>query len=140
MTRDEFEGGLDRYGGDPGRWPQALRAEAEALIARDPAAAKLAAQAARLDSILANAMTPRPVDSAFVGRVLTGIGSGARHETVLRPTPRLAAWAGAAMITLLSAGYAAGAMLPASSGEDTLAGIMFGSSQSSDSSALESLL
>ena len=38
-----------------------------------------------------------------------------------------AAWAGAAMIAFLSAGYVAGVMLPASEGEDTFAGLMFGS-------------
>jgi hypothetical protein len=135
MTLNELEAALDRYGGNLGRWPPALRADALTLVGADPEAAKLAERAARLDRILADAMTPAQVDAALVGRVLAGIGNGARHETVLRPTPRLAAWAGVAMIAFLSAGYVVGAMLPASTGEDTFAGLMFGSSYSSSDSS-----
>jgi hypothetical protein len=124
----DLEQALDRHGGNLGRWPATLRADAEVLIARDPKAARLAAHAARLDGILLEAIQPLAVDAALIGRVIAGIDNGARHDTVLRPTPRLAAWAGAAMIAFLSAGYVAGLLLPASQGEDTLAGLMFGSS------------
>jgi hypothetical protein len=125
MSIDQLEQALDRYGGDFGRWPPATRLEAEALIARDPAAAKIAAHAARLDGILSDALKPLPVDAALLGRILAGIGNG--HPAAgMRLTPRLAAWACAAMIAFLSAGYLAGVLLPASEGEDALAGLMFG--------------
>lgn len=140
MRMNDFERALDRYGGDLALWPDAPRAEAEALIARDAKAARLLAHAARLDGLLAEAMQPAPVDAALIGRVLAGIGNGngAHHDAVLRPTPRLAAWAGAAMIAFLTAGYVAGLMLPASQGEDTFAGLMFGSGWTTDSEAADS--
>jgi hypothetical protein len=133
MTIDEFGKALDRYGGDLDRWPQALRAGAEALTARDADAAEILARAARLDGLLSEAVQPRPVDAALIGRIVAGIDNGAHHEPVLRPTPRLAAWAGAATIAFLSTGYAAGLMVPASQAEDTLAGLMFGSGWTTDS-------
>jgi hypothetical protein len=132
MRIDELEKALDRYGGDLGRWPAPLRAEAAALIAGDPKAAKLAAAAARLDALLAEATLPVAVDSALMGRIVAGIDNGVHHEAPLRPTPKLAAWAGAAMIAFLTAGYAVGLALPVSQGEDALAGLMFGNSQASD--------
>ena len=137
MTMDEFGKALDRYGGDLARWPNALRGEAEALTARDVEAAALLAQSARLDDLLAEAMRPLPVDAALIGRIVAGIDDGVHHEIALRPTPRLAAWAGVAMLAFLSVGYAAGLMLPASQGEDTFAGLMFGSGWTTESDATD---
>jgi hypothetical protein len=137
MTLDEFGKALDRYGGDIGRWPDALRAEAEALTARDAEAAALLVQAARLDGLLAEAVQPIPVDAALIGRIVASIDDSMHRELALRPTPRLAAWAGVAMLAFLSAGYAAGLMLPASEGEDTFAGLMFGSGWTTDSEATD---
>jgi hypothetical protein len=133
MTIDELGKALDRYGGDLGRWPDALRGEAEALTARDATAASVLAQAARLDGLLADSVQPMPVDAALIGRIVAGIDDGVHREIALRPTPRLAAWAGVAMLAFLSAGYAAGLMLPASEGEDTFAGLMFGSGWTTES-------
>lgn len=137
MTLDELGKALDRYGGDLSRFPDALRAGAEALIAHDAKAAALLAQAARLDGLLADAVQPVPVDTALIGRIVAGIGDGVHREIAVRPTPRLAAWAGAAMLAFLSAGYAAGLMLPASQGEDTFAGLMFGSGWTTESEATD---
>jgi len=137
MTLDEFGKALDRYGGDLTRWPDALRTDAEALTARDAGAAALVAQATRLDGLLAEAMQPMPVDAALIGRIVAGIDDRVHHEIALRPTPRLAAWAGVAMLAFLSVGYAAGLMLPASQGEDTFAGLMFGSGWTTESDATD---
>ena len=129
MRIEQLEQALDRYGGDLKRWPAPLRAEAEALIASDAKAAKLAGDTAQLDALLADAVKPIAVDAALMGRIVAGIGNGIHHEVALRPTPRFAAWAGAAMIAFLTAGYVAGIALPASQGEDALAGLMFGNSR-----------
>jgi hypothetical protein len=133
MRIDEFERALDRYGGDVAKWPDGPRAEAEALMASNADAAAHAARAARLDGLLSETVRPTPVDAALIGKIVAGLDNGARPGVMLHPTPRLAAWAGAAMIAFLSAGYAAGLMLPASQGEDTFAGLMFGSGFATDS-------
>ncbi len=99
-----------------------------ALAARDPDAAIRLATAARLETTLAAAMQPLPVDSALMGRILSATSGHAGHALALRPTPRLAAWAFAAMVMFLSTGYLAGLALPATQGEDVFAGLMFGSS------------
>ena len=135
MKIEQLQQALDRYGGNLGRWPEPLRAEAGALIAGNPEAARLAAAAARLDGLLAEATRPIAVDAALIGRIVAGVSDGVHHELLLRPTPRLAAWAGAAMIAFLTAGYAVGLALPASQGEDALAGLMFGNSQASDTAS-----
>lgn len=133
MTMDELGKALDRYGGDLRLWPDVLRAEAEASAARDAEAAALLAEAARLDDLLAEAVQPMPVDAALIGRIVASAGDGVHREIALQPTPRLAAWAGVAMLAFLSAGYAAGLMVPASEGEDTFAGLMFGSGWTTES-------
>jgi len=138
MMKEQLEEGLDRYGGDLTRWPAALRAEAEALTARDAGAARLVAAAARLDDTLAEAMRPMPVDAALIGRIVAHIGDGFHHDVAVRPTGRLVAWAGAAMVAFLVTGYAAGVALPASQGEDAFAGLMFGNSASSTATDTDS--
>lgn len=133
MTINDLERALERYGGDLGRWPEALRGDAARLIATDAKAARIAALAARLDGLLAEAVTPLPVDAAFIGRVVAEAGAhhghAVSHEAPLRPTPRFAAFAGAAMVVFLAAGYVAGLILPSSDSEDIFAGLMFGNSR-----------
>lgn len=126
MRIEELERALDRYGGDLGRWPVDLRAAAETLIAGDEDAARMAAAARQLDTLLLEAVEPMPVNSALIGRIVSGLGSDAHENAAIRPTPRFAVWVGVAMIAFLSSGYAAGLALPASSGEDTFADLMFG--------------
>lgn len=128
MKIEQLEQALDRYGGDLVRWPAALRAEAEALAVSDAGAAKLIAAAAKLDGVLAEAMQPMPVDAAMIGRIISGISAAGYHDVAVRPTRRLIAWAGAATVAFLVTGYAAGIALPASQGEDAIAGLMFGNS------------
>lgn len=128
MNIQHLQEALDRYGGDLRRWPETMRSEAEAFAASDANAARLLAMAARLDDALAEAMRPMPVDAAMIGRIVSRLGNGKHHDFAVRPTRRLAAWAGAAMVALLVTGYAVGLAVPASEGEDAFAGLIFGNS------------
>jgi hypothetical protein len=128
MNLERFEETLSRLGGDLTRWPATDRAEAEALIAAEPRAAKLRAEAAALDALIGRAVTPVAMDAAQIGRIMAGIDHRKHRDLTLQPTRRLFAWAGAAMVVFLVAGFAAGEALPSSQGDDTLAGLMFGSS------------
>ncbi len=132
MNMGDLQLALDRYGSDFARWPAAERGEAEAMFAANPHAATLLATARRLDRAVEAAMTPMDLDSAFVGRIVAHVGERAHHDVAVRPTPRLFAWAGAAVFAFLITGFAAGLALPASQGEDVFAGLMFGSSASTD--------
>lgn len=128
MNLEQFEEGLSRLGGNLARWPAPARGEAEALMAREPRAAALHAQAAELDALLGSAVTPMAMDAAQIGRIMAGIDHASHHDLTLRPTRRLLAWASAAMVVFLVAGFAAGLVVPSSQGDDTIAGLMFGSS------------
>jgi len=140
MTREQFEQALGRHGGDLAGWPAAARSQAEALIATDAVAARMLADARRLDGLLAEAVRPEPVDAAMLGRILAG-GPGAHGaDAIVRPTGRLATWAGAAMLALLATGFAAGVALPASQGEDVLAGLVFGNSSGTAETVTEGVL
>jgi hypothetical protein len=143
MNINDFESGLDRYGGDLSRWPQSLRADAEAFVAGNPAAAALARVAGRLERALASAVAPLALDAAFVGGIIGNVGHAAGHGEV-RPTRRLVAWAGAAMVAFLVTGYAIGLALPATTttqSDDAIASLLFGDSSSSTTgSALGGLL
>lgn len=138
MRVEHLEAGLDHYGGDLSRWPAEHRAEAEALAATEPKAAALIAAARRLDRALADLMQPMAVDAALIGRIVGSIAAGAHHDVTVRPTRRLVAWAGAAMVALLVSGYAAGIAIPQSQGEDAFAGLIFGNSDTSDSASTDS--
>ena len=131
MNLERFEETLSRLGGNLSRWPAAERAEAQALIAADRQAAKLHGQATRLDTLIGATMSPVAMDAAAMGRIMAGIDHRRHHELTLQPTRRLFAWASAAMAVFLVAGFAAGVAIPSNQGEDTLAGLMFGSSGSS---------
>ncbi len=128
MNLERFEETLSRLGGDLSRWPAAERTEAEALMAAEPRAAKLQAEASTLDMLIGRAVTPVALDAAQIGRIMAGIEHRRHRDLTLQPTRRLFAWAGAAMMLFLVAGFAAGEAIPSSQGEDTLAGLMFGSS------------
>ena len=52
---------LDSHGGDPGRWPAAVRQRFAALIASDGAARTLVAEARALDAVLMHAPVVSPV-------------------------------------------------------------------------------
>jgi hypothetical protein len=124
MTRDEFDVGLDRYGGDLSRWPPTLRQQAEALTAADSRAAAALATAGRLDSLLSEVAASEAADAALIGRIVAG-GRQTQRETVLKPTRRLAAWATAGVAATLMIGFIAGALIPADQSNDAIAGLMF---------------
>jgi hypothetical protein len=132
MNIRDFESALDRYGGDFKRWPADLRSAAEALVAGNRTAAELARVAGQLELALARAVEPLGIDAAFAGGIVAGL-AGARARDEVRPTPRLVAWAGAAMVAFLVAGYAIGQALPASTAaqsDDAIASLLFGDSSS----------
>jgi hypothetical protein len=110
MTIVELQDLLDRYGGEPDKWPQALRAEAERLIASERAAQSLAERARFLDAAIARSVATPDAEGA---RVLAALGARAlprqRHswwswpaalrEADFAPAwPRIAALAGAAAL------------------------------------------
>jgi anti-sigma-K factor RskA len=128
MNLERFEEMLGRLGSDLKRWPAPDRAAAETLIAADSRAADLHGRAQQLDGLLAAAVAPVAVDSAAMGRIMVGIDHPRHRDQTLQPTRRLFAWASAAVVVFLVAGFAAGVAIPSNQGEDTLAGLMFGSS------------
>lgn len=140
MNHDQFEEALSRYGGDFNKWPASARADAEALAATDRRAAAMLAAARRLDGLLSAIASPRPVEAALVGRIAAGIDNGKHRDVTVRPSGRLAAWAGAAVVLFLAAGFAVGLALPQSQGEDAFAGLMFGGSAAASTSPVEDLL
>jgi hypothetical protein len=128
MTHEQFEQALDRYGGDLGRWPAAMRAEAKALADKDAAAARMLAEAARLDALLSEVVGPTSVDSAAIGAIIAGIRGDRHREITVRPTRRLAAWSGAAMAAFLALGFVLGLAIPQTQDDAALAGLAFGTS------------
>ena len=56
----ELQAGLETYGADMGRWPQAARARAESVLGADRQAARMLAEARALDALLAHAPLPPP--------------------------------------------------------------------------------
>jgi hypothetical protein len=128
MTYDEFERALDRHGGDLERWPAALKAEARALADKDAAAARMLAEAARLDGLLAETVRPVSLDAASLGAIIAGIRTDRHREVTVRPTRRLAAWSGAAMAAFLAIGFVIGLAMPQSQYDASLAGLAFGTS------------
>lgn len=124
MTRDEFDAGLDRYGGDLSRWPAALREEAAVLTAADADAAAALQAAQRLDALMVQVTAPTPVDAALIGRIVSRSRTG-RGETVLRPTGRLAGWVSAGLAATLMIGFAAGTLAPLDQSNDAVAELLF---------------
>jgi hypothetical protein len=70
MTIVELQDLLDRYGGDADKWPPALRADAERLIAAAPSAQSLAARARLLDAAIVRSLS---TPDAAGARVLAGL-------------------------------------------------------------------
>jgi len=95
-----------------------------AAAARDAAAARLIAQAARLERSLSEAVAPLPLDAATIGRIVAGAGP-ARRDANLFFTPRLAALAGAATVVLFLAGFSAALLAPPAE-DGAYAALLFG--------------
>jgi anti-sigma factor RsiW len=110
---------LDRYGAATTRWPSDVRPAAEALLAADPAAARLFEETRRLERLVADATAPTPLDAAFVGRVLGRVeGHVGVRETAFHFTRRLAFASATALTLCLVAGVAVGLVAPVLPVED----------------------
>lgn len=70
MTIERLKEILDAYGGDPLRWPQAERLEAQRLAARDPVAGALVTEAMSFDGLLDLAPSTEP-SRALMAAVLS---------------------------------------------------------------------
>jgi hypothetical protein len=134
MNRQEFDDALNRFGGNLTRWPADLRIDAEQLIATDPGIASQLAGLRQAESAIAAAIRPQPVDAALLGRITSNTRDRRSAEIAVRPTGRLAAWAGAATLFALMIGFVAGVVAPQDLGEGSFAGLMFGGSSFEDSS------
>ena len=59
LSLQDFEDFLDRWGDDVASWPQPARRDAQALLAHDPRAGTLLAEARRIRELLAAQPAPR---------------------------------------------------------------------------------
>jgi hypothetical protein len=126
MTVEDFRDALDRLGSDLSRWPETLRREAEALVAREPAAAKRLTEAQRVHDLLGLSLTPAPVDAAQVGRILARVrADGPGAEQPLKVGSRFYAWAGGGLAACLAAGFIIGHAVPAGYGDQEIAQLLF---------------
>lgn len=113
MTLDELATALDRHGGDLARWPAEARQRAEALLAGNGDAVRAVSVAGTVQAALARAAAPRPVDAAFVGRVLARVNGAQRRQRELAFTPRFAAAGATGLVLCLAVGMALGLVMPA---------------------------
>src|SRR5262245_9390793 len=118
MNRAEVDDRVARFGVDFARCPPALAYGARTLVERDAGAAAASAPTACLDVLLKEIVRTVAVDAATIGRIIAGINIGRSHETALRPTGRLFAWAGATMAVFLVVGFALGMAIPTVSDDD----------------------
>lgn len=105
---------LDAYGADPGRWPEAERAAALALLEASPQARGLCDEARALDAALDRLPTPAP-SADFRLRVLATAPIGAAPARGLRELwGALGGWrlTAPALACALALGLAVGQWLP----------------------------
>ena len=107
MTEDEFEAGLDSWGGDLESWPAAQQPAAMALLEASPTARAALAAMLAVEAALTRTSRPElPGLDGLVARV-----TAQRQERRRAPAWRLRY--AAAAVALLAAGYAYGALTPA---------------------------
>jgi hypothetical protein len=113
MNRRELEAGLDRWGGDLGRWPPPEADAARALADRDDAARRLLSAAASIEDHLAACRDHAPPDH-LAARISAGIDAApARRDPVESALCWLTGnrWRPAVLGALLTlAGYLAGGL------------------------------
>ncbi|MGD9538288.1 MAG: hypothetical protein AB7P52_11970 [Alphaproteobacteria bacterium] len=108
---------LDAYGGDFRRWPDGLRAPAEALVARDAEARRLHEAALALDALLDAAPAPLP-SRELKARIVRRAAPPLWRQGLAALWPFGPAWQPAAALLLIAAiGVAIGPYL----GSDELA-------------------
>jgi hypothetical protein len=113
MTPDRFRQLTEAYGAAPERWPQAERAEAEALLAQgDPAALAALAEAHSLDLMLAADALAAP--DADLARRIVASAPSPKLQRQKKPAPRAkrTRWwlSGAGFVGSGMAGIAAGVL------------------------------
>ena len=104
LTRSRFAQVLEVHGADPTRWPVEVRTRAQALVARDRAAARQLAEAEALDRLLDMAPPTAAASPSLIDRIV----AEARREPAVqasnvialprpaRPLPSRSAGSGAA--------------------------------------------
>lgn len=94
MTQEDrvaLEQLLDTHGGDRTRWPAADRLRFASMIARDPGAKRLVAEAAVFDRLLDMAPGPVPAQERMVTERVAALAMAERRSaSVPRATPSLA--------------------------------------------------
>lgn len=80
---------LDAYGADKKRWPEDARTEAEALIARDPAARRLLAEAQALDNVLGAGGAEPALDHQLAARIVAAALANEHSNSRAAPGPGL---------------------------------------------------
>jgi hypothetical protein len=134
---DDFELLLDRHGPAPEAWPPAGRELARDLLARDPRARALLAEAERLDALLRGAVLPPagPLPAPLAARLASIPAAEPRGRRLGAwwppPSPRLAWGAGAAALAasaVVGLLLATGGAPPADPDDDyvALASVAFG--------------
>lgn len=108
MDLATFEDHLDRYGGALGAWPEAVRGDAEALLAASGPARKAHDAMRAVELALASSRTP---GDARRGDAMAAVATRHRQS---RPVDRLAPRAGwaAAAAAVLVLGIAVGTVAP----------------------------
>src|SRR5262252_8892454 len=75
MNLDEFRALLDASGAESSAWPHDASGEAERLLAAEPAARALLAEAREVDALIVRALRGRPgAEDAAASRVLAALG------------------------------------------------------------------
>ncbi len=115
MDRKRFEDLADMWGGDLSRWPDALRAEADAFRQADPSAADILSEASELDRLLGTALQAEGSD-LLTHRIMRSFPKPAFDADWRRP----AMAAAIALVTGLAGGYAGGSLVPALAGDETV--------------------
>ncbi|MCC7267934.1 MAG: hypothetical protein IT546_11410 [Caulobacteraceae bacterium] len=105
MNPDRLRALTEAYGGDPARWPAAVRAEGEAALAQWPEPPPWLAEARALDAVL-DAYAAPSASAGLARRIVAGAPD-------LAPLWRRANawWAGLGLAGAALAGLAAGAVL-----------------------------
>jgi anti-sigma factor RsiW len=118
MTFERFKELLDAFGADLGRWPEAERASARALIARAPEAEAALAEARRLDALLD--LYDPPADRAAEARLhalLDAVSARVPVHAARVIWPRAAALAAMLLLGVATGIVASGLMPDAANGE-----------------------
>lgn len=111
MTPERFEGLADAWGADLQRWPEAERAAARGLLAREPGLQAMLAHAAALDAVLDAHRIAAPGAGLVRGVLDAAAASSPRRPQARSGRPRIGWWwSGAGAAGLGLAGAAAGVL------------------------------